>query len=829
MEGLTMLIFHFALIFSNLEFLTAVDTLTPTESLSDGPDNQTMISSRQVFELGFFSPANSRNRYLGIWYKSISLTVVWVANRNTPLTDQSGVLNISDGNLVLIDRNGSIFWSSNSTTTPRNPIAQILDSGNLVLRDANDSNSGNYPWQSFDHPADTLLPGMKMAWDRQTGMNRVLTSWKSSDDPSTGAYSCGIERQGVPQIVIRSGATEVFRSGEWYGDRFSGRHMVSPDSVFNATFVYDSEEVYFTTGYVNPAIFARFVMSGQTGNLEGYISNDNLQWGLLFTFQQDRCDKYALCGPNGICDTNLSHNCDCLTGFLPKSSKEWDVYNTVGGCVRSSPLDCGKGEGFLKYSGVKLPDVLDLRENLSISATDCHDYCLRNCNCTAYASSNSSGNGQGCLFWYGNLVDIRYAPNDYGQDLYVRLSASALESIGHSRTRRSLLAVIIAVSLSCALLLMSLITWYVVLRKRKEAYATGGQLFSNMQRSQTVDNSDEQDTALPTFDFKTVSAATNDFSFGNKIGEGGFGPVYKGILPTGQEIAVKRLAQTSGQGLEELKNEVILMSKLQHRNLVRLLGCCIQGEERMLVYEYMVNRSLDTHLFDETRSKDLGWNMRFEIISGIARGLLYLHRDSRLRIIHRDLKVSNILLDKDMTPKISDFGLARMFGCDQTGLKTRKVVGTYGYLSPEYAVDGQFSIKSDVFSFGVIILEIISRRRNRGFSHPGHGFNLVGHAWNLWNERRALELVDPSLGDQFSKAEALRCIRTGLLCVQQRPEDRPLMPAVFMMLYSENAVLPEPKLPGFYTERNLNEADSVFQGKRCETSNELTMTTVEAR
>ncbi|GMH24973.1 hypothetical protein Nepgr_026816 [Nepenthes gracilis] len=793
MNGICRLIFGSTLIFVYVNILNAADTLTPTQSLIDG---KTLISSGQVFELGFFSPGNSESRYLGIWYKNIPLTVVWVANRNRPLADKSGALNITnDNNLVLVNRNGSIFWSTNSTIgASPSSIAQILNSGNLILRDANSKNdSGNYLWQSFDHPADTLLPGMKIGWELKTGMNRILTSWTSSDDPSTSNCSCSIDRKVLPQIVIRMGATELFRTGEWYGDRFSGRHVVASDSVFNAVFVYNFEEVYFT-------------------------------------IEEDQCDTYNFCGANAICDINLEHNCKCLSGFEPNSSKDWAVFNTAGGCVRISPLDCGKGEGFIRYSGVKLPDVVDLKENISIGYKDCEAFCLKNCSCLAYAHSNSSGNEQGCLFWYGDLVDIRYVLSDYGQDLYVRLSASALKSMSDSRRRRRQLALIIILSVSSVLLLMGLITLYVVQkkRKRKKMYTTGNQLFKN-QRCRNADSDEEDDGELPAFDLATIAAATTDFSFGNKIGEGGFGPVYKGILSTGQEIAVKRLSQTSGQGINELKNEIILMSKLQHRNLVRLLGCCTEGEERMLIYEYMANGSLDTYIFGKERRKHLLWNARFEIISGIARGLLYLHRDSRLRIIHRDLKASNILLDGEMEPKISDFGLARIFGGDKAGTKTRKVMGTYGYLSPEYAVDGHFSIKSDVFSFGVLVLEIINGARNRGFYHRGHGFNLLGHAWNLWNEGKTLELVDASMGDQFSRAQVLRCIHVGLLCVQQRPEVRPEMPMVLMMLNSENAVLPEPKQPGFYTERNLNETDHNSQWIKSGTSNELSVTIIEGR
>ncbi|KAF8411269.1 hypothetical protein HHK36_003816 [Tetracentron sinense] len=313
----------------------------------------------------------------------------------------------------------------------------------------------------------------------------------------------------------------------------------------------------------------------------------------------------------------------------------------------------------------------------------------------------------------------------------------------------------------------------------------------------------ENERQLPFFDLSTIVTATDNFSLANKLGQGGFGPVYKGRLCNGQEIAVKRLSKTSGQGMEEFKNEVMLIAKLQHRNLVKLRGCCIQEEEKMLIYEYMPNKSLDSFIFDQIRKALLDWTKRFEIIVGIARGVLYLHQDSRLRIIHRDLKASNVLLDAEMNPKISDFGMARIFGGNQTQANTNRVVGTYGYMSPEYAMDGLFSIKSDVFSFGVILLEIISGKRNNGFYHEDRFLNLIKHTWDFWSEDRALDLVDSSMAGSYSAHEVLRCIHVGLLCVQESARDRPPMSTVIFMLGNETT-LPPPKQPAFMLGGNHN-------------------------
>ncbi|MBA0636870.1 hypothetical protein Godav_000118, partial [Gossypium davidsonii] len=216
------------------------------------------------------------------------------------------------------------------------------------------------------------------------------------------------------------------------------------------------------------------------------------------------------------------------------------------------------------------------------------------------------------------------------------------------------------------------------------------------------------------FGFDSVLVATDNFSDANKLGQGGFGA---GQLPNGEEIAVKRLSKGSGQGDLEFKTEVQLVAKLQHRNLVRLLGFCLQEQERLLIYEFVPNASLDHFIFDRIRRAELDWETRFKIIHGIVRGLLYLHEDSRLRIIHRDLKASNILLDAEMVPKIADFGMARLFGQDETQGSTSRIVGTHGYMAPEYVFHGQFSVKSDVFSFGVLLLEIISGQRNNSFRY----------------------------------------------------------------------------------------------------------------
>ncbi|CAH9141755.1 unnamed protein product [Cuscuta epithymum] len=313
------------------------------------------------------------------------------------------------------------------------------------------------------------------------------------------------------------------------------------------------------------------------------------------------------------------------------------------------------------------------------------------------------------------------------------------------------------------------------------------------------------------YSFVTIQGITNDFSPESKIGEGGYGSVYKGKLPSGLDVAIKRLSRTSGQGAQEFKNEVEVVAQLQHRHLVRLLGYCSEGEEKILIYEFVPNKSLDYFLFDAEKRFLLDWSRRYKIIEGIARGLLYLHEDSRLRIIHRDLKASNVLLDENMDSKIADFGTAKIFGVDQTQGNTRRVVGTYGYMPPEYVMHGQFSVKTDVYSFGVLILEIITGKKISNFTDTTSDAQyLLSYVWKHWKDGRPLEILDPFLGDTHSRNEVIQCIHLGLLCVQEDIDKRPTMANIVLMLSSYSVSRPVPCHPGFCSsDRSETRRDSL--------------------
>ncbi|XP_019707010.2 receptor-like serine/threonine-protein kinase SD1-8 isoform X1 [Elaeis guineensis] len=802
------------------------DILTPTQPLTDG---QTLISAGRIFELGFFSPANSNNRYVGIWYHKVSVqTVVWVANRQHPISERKGNLSITaNGTLIITDQNSTTIWSSGSSGLA-NPVAQLLDTGNLIIRQTSDDthDPNSFAWQSFDHPTDTLLPSMKLGWNLTSHLNRNLTAWTSSSDPAPGYYSMAMDIQGDPEIFLWNGAHRVWRAGPWVGQRFSGVPEMKTYSMFKFDFVNDQDEIYYSFNIFNESIISRLIVN-QSGVTQRMVWLEQSQmWSIFWFAPKDQCDNVSPCGPFGVCDPNNSPICDCLQGFEPKSPTNWALRDGSEGCKRKTARDCRNGtDGFVTVSDAKLPDTSGSTVDMSLNLDQCRAKCLTNCSCTAFASAKTSGDG--CIIWTTELTDLRVFGFG-GQDLYVRVAAADLGSASDHSHRNDIIAVVVGSVLGILLLgFICCCFWKKKKRTRRQAQSTLG---SVSFASNYIDESTEgRELELPLFDLGTIAAATNNFSIQNKLGEGGFGPVYKGKLGDEQEIAVKRLAKTSVQGLDEFKNEVMLIAKLQHRNLVRLLGCCVQGEERMLIYEYMPNRSLDAFLFDKAKAALLDWRTRYHIIVGIARGILYLHQDSRFRIIHRDLKASNILLDKEMNPKISDFGMARIFGGDETEANTRRVVGTYGYMSPEYAMDGIFSVKSDVFSFGVLVLEIISGKKNRGIYLSHRHVNLLGHAWSSWKEGNGLDLVDDSIVHSFPVSEALRCIKVGLLCVQEHPEDRPTMSSVVLMLGSENTPLPDPKQPGFVSTKGPLEIDSSSSKQDSLTVNGLSVTIFEGR
>lgn len=405
--------------------LIADDSISRFQSLSEG---KTLISEDGTFELGFFSPGSAAKRYLGIWYKSIPVkTIVWVANRANPVKGNSSMLHInSEGNLELVNYNGVVAWSARSRKKVLNLIVQLLSSGNLVVRDEKDQDPESYLWQSFDYPSDTLLPGMKLGWDLRTGLERRVSAWKNWDDPSPGDFTWGISLEGFPQMLMWKGSQEFYRGGHWNGLGFAGAPELKPNPLFEFKFISNKDDVYYTYSLRNKSMISRIVMNQTISTRERYVWIEEAQaWRPYASVPRDNCDSYSLCGPNGNCIIGDSPVCQCLSGFRPRSPDSWDTMDWTQGCFLTEEWSCEEKwkHGFVKFSGLKAPDTSYSWVNESMSLDECRDKCLGNCSCRAYANSDVTGGGSGCLMWFGDLRDIREFSGG-GRDLYIRTKTS---------------------------------------------------------------------------------------------------------------------------------------------------------------------------------------------------------------------------------------------------------------------------------------------------------------------------------------------------------------------------------------------------------------------
>ncbi|XP_074565439.1 G-type lectin S-receptor-like serine/threonine-protein kinase At2g19130 [Curcuma longa] len=690
-----LLSFSLLLLFSSA---TSTDTISANHSVTG---NQSITSKEGNFVLGFFTPpgSSSLNYYIGIWYNKISmLTPVWVANRATPVTDTTtSELRISDdGNLILlINYSKTILWSTNVTTisSSNSTVAVILDNGNLQLRDG--SNSSLIFWQSFDHPTDTWLPGGKLAFNKITKRTQHLTSWKNKVDPSPGIFTYGMDPTGRLQYLILWNMSRIcWASGLWDGHEFSSVPEATSNYMYHMQVVNDTDEMYVTyTVDETNHLTSRFVLDYDSGEIQELVWMENLKsWMLIWARPRSKCSVYGVCGRFGTCNDLASPFCYCVKGFRIKSQRDWDLGDRSQGCERKTPLQCSglsadsEKDGFFEMTNVRLPDN-PFKLTMLGSSQDCEIVCLNNCSCNAY-SFNSSG----CFVWHGELLNLQEEPNesDAGTGtLYLRLAASELPSSESSKKRVVMWVIIGAVP--CTIICLFVVCISILKRRRRRM----------IQKSKAVQSS------LVSFTYNELRIATKNFS--DKLGGGGFGSVFKGSLPGSIDIAVKKL-EGLYQGEKQFRAEVSTLGAIQHVNLIRLMGFCSQGTKKLLVYEFMSSGSLATQLF-HNNSNVLDWNTRYQIAIRTARGLAYLHEQCRDNIIHCDIKPENILLDDALMPKVADFGLAKLFGRNFSKVLTT-IRGSRGYLAPEWIEGTPITTKVDVYSYGMMLFEVISGKRN---------------------------------------------------------------------------------------------------------------------
>ncbi|XP_074564807.1 G-type lectin S-receptor-like serine/threonine-protein kinase At2g19130 [Curcuma longa] len=750
------------------------DTISANRPLSG---NQNITSKDGNFRLGFFVPPGSPSLsyYVGIWYNKIPLlTPVWVANRASPVTDPAmSELRISgDGNLALLvnHSNAGVIWSTNATTSNSRVVAVILDTGNLQLRD--ESNASLVFWQSFDHPTDTWLPGGKIGFNKLTGRSQHLTSWKSKVDPSPGIFTLEIDPTGATSeyFIFWNLSKMYWRSGIWDGNIFNLVPEMTINYIYDFKFVNVSEEMYFNYTVKSSNITSRFVLDSESGQIQQSTWMENTQsWMLFWSQPKTKCSVYGVCGPFGSCNDIATPFYNCLKGFRIKSQADWELGDKSEGCERKTPLQCsglnnnsansGK-DGFFEMPNVKLPDNSNTLATAG-SREGCELACLSDCSCNAY-----SYNGSGCFVWHGGLLNLQeqYNQSDAGT-LYLRLAASELQS--SERNKKRVVSLVIICVIVVAILFSSVPAILIVMKKRESR--------------RMIEKAKAMQGGLVSFTYNELRQATRTFS--TKLGGGGFGSVFKGSLPGSNDIAVKKL-EGLRQGEKQFRTEVSTVGRIQHVNLVRLLGFCSQGSKRLLVYEFMPNGSLDSHLFHNAPSSRLGWKTRYQIAIGIARGIAYLHEQCRECIIHCDIKPENILLDASFNPKVADFGLAKLMGRDFSRVLTT-LRGTKGYLAPEWISGVAITAKADVYSYGMVLLEIISGRRNleqTAAEEDGTRYFPTFAASKLI-EGDAAGVLDSKLGPEEVNMEELdRACKIACWCIQDDESCRPTMGQVVQVL-----------------------------------------------
>nr|XP_043608357.1 G-type lectin S-receptor-like serine/threonine-protein kinase At2g19130 [Erigeron canadensis] len=561
-----------------------------------------------------------------------------------------------------------------------------------------------------------------------------------------------------------NGSKQYWDTGSW------DPLMVNP--FYNYSYHTDENESYFTYSPYNPSTVARFILD-VAGQLQLQTWSDSTkQWNIIWAQPEAQCKVYALCGSFGTCRQSGSSVCSCLTGFQPRSESSWNQSDFSGGCLRKTSLDCGENEGKLDFLMVKVTSLPPNRSIAVKSPGECHASCLRECSCNAYSSVDNQ-----CSLWGGDLLNLS-EDNVNGKSIYVKVASKDLPS--HKKNNK---VIIVAVIGSIAVVVFVLGLFVLIIYRKKRMFV----------KKTTMEGS------LVVFSYRDLQVATKNFS--EKLGGGGFGSVFKGVLHDSSTVAVKKL-ESFNQGEKQFRSEVSTIGTVQHVNLVRLRGFCAEGDSKLLVYDYMSEGSLHSHLFQE--KKVLNWKTRYGIALGIAKGLVYLHEKCIDCIIHCDIKPENILLDVDFHPRIADFGLAKLVGRDFSRVLTT-MRGTRGYLAPEWLSGVAITAKADVFSYGMMLFELVCGKRNTEESadscytyFPSLAADVVLAGGDI------LSLLDSRLNREASVKEVTKICKVAYWCIQDAEDSRPSMSQVVQILEGDSDVNmpPLPQLVQFFADKS---------------------------
>ncbi|XP_023541335.1 G-type lectin S-receptor-like serine/threonine-protein kinase At5g24080 [Cucurbita pepo subsp. pepo] len=792
------------------------------------------VSDNSTFAFGF-SPASSGavDRFLlAIWFAKLpgDRTVVWSANRNSPVSKNAIVEFDATGNLVLLD-GGATVWSSN-TSGDGAEFAVMSESGNFIL-----FNAERIPiWQSFSHPSDTLLPNQPLS------VSLELTTSKSL---SHGGYYAlkMLQQRTTLKLALTfnlpenyAGLPESYSNYSYWSapaisnvtgeviavlDEGGSFGVVYGDSSNGAVYVYkndnDNGGLSASTNQsirnVRTQVVRRLTLESN-GNLRLYRWDDDVngsrQWVPEWAAVSNPCDIAGICG-NGICYLDRSKTnatCSCLPGTFKDAggSQCFENSSSVGKCdgqhhqspatqFRISPVQ-QTNYYYSEFSVIANYSDID-------TVAKCGDACLSNCECVASVYGLDE---EKPYCWVLRSLDFG-GFEDAGSTLFVKVrsngsipDANGPRTDGDSSGSAKQKATIIPIVLSMAFLigLLCLLLYYNVHRRKVLKRAMESSLILS--------------GAPMSFTHRDLQIRTNNFS--ELLGTGGFGSVYKGSLGDGTLVAVKKLDRVFPHGEKEFITEVNTIGSMHHMNLVRLCGYCSEGSHRLLVYEFMKNGSVDKWIFPSHHNQDriLDWSTRFHVAIGTAQGIAYFHEQCRNRIIHCDIKPENILLDENFCPKVSDFGLAKLMGREHSHVVTM-VRGTRGYLAPEWVSNRPITVKADVYSYGMLLLEIVGGRRNLDMSFDAEDFFYPGWAYKEMKNGTHFKVADRRLEGAVDGEELMRALKVAFWCIQDEVVMRPTMGEIVRMLEGSSEV-ETPPMPQTVVEMIEEGLDQVYRAMK---------------
>ncbi|XP_068343339.1 G-type lectin S-receptor-like serine/threonine-protein kinase SD2-5 [Pyrus communis] len=723
-------------------------------------DGLFLLSNKSEFGFGFQNTPNDVTLFLLVVFHMDSSTVVWTANRGSPVSNSDKIVFDAKSGASL-QKGGSVVWSADTGGKSVSAM-ELLDSGNLVLR----GDDNGVVWQTFSHPTDTLLwnqefsEGMKLVSNPSSNNLTYILQIKSGDL----VLSAGFKTPQPYWSMAKESRKTINRDGgvvtsatisenSWkFFDRSKAllwQFIFSSNIDANATWI----AVLGSDGFIS---FHNLQNGGSSGSSETKIPSDSCS-------TPEPCDSYFECYSN--------NKCQCPSGLSSRTNCKAGVVSSCDPSEGSTEL-VNAGDGLYYFALGYIPP------SLKTDLNGCQTSCLLNCSCVAMFFQNSTRN----CFLFDRLGSFQNSDKGSGFVSYIKVLRDG--SSGRSGNNKKHFPYVVIIAISTVLVICGLLFMGYRYYRRK------GRSPESPTGTSDEENFFENMTGMPIrFSYRDLQTATNNYSV--KLGQGGFGSVYQGSLPDGTQLAVKKL-EGIGQGKKEFRAEVSIIGSIHHLHLVRLRGFCAEGSHRLLVYDYMANGSLDKWIFKKNNGEFLlDWETRFNIALGTAKGLAYLHEDCDVKIVHCDIKPENVLLDTNYLAKVSDFGLAKLMTREQSHVFTT-LRGTRGYLAPEWITNYAISEKSDVYSYGMLLLEIIGGRKNYDPTETSEKSHLPSYAFKMLEEGKMRDILDTMLGKEEADERVHTAIMVALWCIQEDMSVRPSMTKVVQML---EGLYPVPQPP----------------------------------